>query len=205
MIRKCLTWCMTRQWLVRTTSNTISSAVSQITSRQLRASPKMMTMLIRAMRTMGFNNDVSRDSLCLMIEKRCLWDSIASLIETALNSKLSIRVSVAMHLSRLRSYQMMDKSNKKIVMISMFTSKKKMRKKSTMRRMMSISKRNTSSPSMNFTLKRTNSYLLMGLAQVAPTQTQDSSLSSQKRTLVPGRTFIQGSLAVVSPLRTQSR
>lgn len=97
---------------------------------------------------------------------------------------------------------MMDKSNKKIVMISMFTSKKKMRKKSTMRRMMSISKRNTSSPSMNFTLKRTNSYLLMGLAQVAPTQTQDSSLSSQKRTLVPGRTFIQGSLAVVSPLRT---
>ena len=97
---------------------------------------------------------------------------------------------------------MMDKSNKKIVMISMFTSKKKMRKKSTMRRMMSISKRNTSSPSMNFTLKRTNSFLLMGLAQVAPTQTKDSSLSSQKRTLVPGRTFIQGSLAVVSPLRT---
>ena len=98
---------------------------------------------------------------------------------------------------------MMDKSNKKIVMISMFTcKKKKMRKKSTMRRMMSISKRNTSSPSMNFTLKRTNSFLLMGLAQVAPTQTKDSSLSSQKRTLVPGRTFIQGSLAVVSPLRT---
>ena len=74
-----------------------------------------------------------------------------------------------------------------------------------MMRMMSISKKNTSSHSMSFMLKRTNSFLLMGLDLVAQTWTKDSRLSSKKKTPMPGRPFILGSLAVGSLLRTWSR
>ena len=78
-------------------------------------------------------------------------------------------------------------------------------RKNLMMRMMSISKKNTSSHSMSFMLKRTNSFLLMGLALVAQTWTKDSRLSSKKKTLMPGRPLILGSLVVGSLLRTWSR